>query len=170
MLTAIIDDLTRERAIQKMEDLVDLSRATYMEFAQAPWSRENFLFELPLKWQLSVYSSHESNLVGALLAYKRDTDYGPKTENFFSFIPAVMLKKDFRGKNATTPEGRKLADAMMQRYHEKCIDLGIKESRLGVLPGNISALKLYESFGYRAIGEHTGVDDKKRVVMSLYLG
>ena len=168
MLTAIIGDLTLDVAYDKIDDLVQLSRDTYAEFAEAPWSKENFLYELHLKWQLSNYAESEGSLVACLIGYQRINDYGPDSEEPFAFIPAIMIKHDFRGGKARTADGKKLSHAMMERYHNKCVDFGIRESRLGVLPDNTSAIKLYELFGYSVIGEQKGVDDRMRLVMSRF--
>lgn len=105
-----------------------------------PWSEKSFLHEITEN-DLALYLAAEVG--GILVGYAgiwAIIDEG--------HITNVAVHPDYRRKG--------IAKALMEVMLENCREEGILYQTLEVRPSNLAALRLYESFGFQAVGRRKG--------------
>lgn len=88
----------------------------------------------------------------------------PEEGRSTAWILAAVVTESYRGRGI----GRAVVRALLERMAE----MGFREVRLTVAPTNAGALHLYESIGFRRVGEEGSYfgDDEPRLVLGLEIG
>ena len=166
--------LTKEILIAKMDEFINISQHCWSEIDQVPWNEDNYLYELPKKFEISFYASDtETNqAVGVVINYLRSNDksYGEPREDGRDYVFSAKLGvlPEYRGSRALTEDGQKVSYALFRRSIDEISKIGVPEFRFGVLPDNVPALKLFEKLGYQIIGKEIGTDNIERLVLTYY--
>jgi len=97
-----------------------------------PWNKENFLMDMPYKWQFSKYITFENNIAGFIIGSLNN-----KTVSLHRF----MVDKNYRRLG--------LGLKIYQEFEENCKEKkGVEKIVLKVLAENKSAISFYNSLGY----------------------
>jgi ribosomal-protein-alanine N-acetyltransferase len=140
-------NLTREYFQEHKEDFFAIEH-NWTELGETPWSEENFLMEVPLKWKLSFAADINGRLAGYVI--------GSKFDKTTSRVNKILVDISHRKKG--------IAKRLMELYFEACLREGIRRLELKALVENKAANKLYESLGYKKIGFARGSDGQMRAV------
>ncbi|OIO62132.1 hypothetical protein COY26_00835 [Candidatus Woesearchaeota archaeon CG_4_10_14_0_2_um_filter_33_10] len=98
-----------------------------------PWNKENFLMDMPYKWQLSKYITFENNIAGFIIG-----SLSNKTVSLHRF----MVDKNYRRLG--------LGIQVYQEFEENCRKKsGVEKIVLKVLAENKSAILFYNKLGYK---------------------
>ncbi len=110
------------------------------------WKEENFLLELPLKWELSFAAENRDSVIGYIIG----SEHEPK----LSIVNKILVDHSYRGYG--------IGKRLISRYFAACLEKGIETSELKALNGNGIANSFYKKLGYQRIGETKGTDGKIR--------
>jgi ribosomal protein S18 acetylase RimI-like enzyme len=88
-----------------------------------------------------VFAKENNNLIGMMGGFRKDDD----PEDVVNVI-AVYVAKEARGKGVS----KKLMQALLEDFEK---DPSINKVKLSVNKEQIPAVKLYESFGFKVVGE-----------------
>ncbi|MBN2095310.1 MAG: GNAT family N-acetyltransferase [Candidatus Aenigmarchaeota archaeon] len=144
--------LTREYFIRHEKDFFALE-CNWTALGETPWTRENFLMEIPLKWKLSFAAEIDGRVVGYII--------GSRFDEVTSRVNKIVVGSEQR----RTGIGKKL----LELYIEACKKEGIRRLELKALTGNNAANMLYEGQGYTRMGTVPGTDGLMRVVYERFL-
>lgn len=137
-----ITSVTGEVLNNYIDQLLEIDRHTPGE----RWNLENFLFELPMKWQLSEMLVGELNQVeGFLIASFRNSVF---------HIHRLAIREEYKGKGL----GKKLILSLA----DKARTSQIETITLKVALTNESAIKFYEHLGFV-----TSMNENNNAVMKL---
>lgn len=95
------------------------------------WSRENFLFDLPEKWNLSLQVLSNQTLAGFLIASNKDNAF---------HIHRLAIGSDFQNQGL----GRQLVERLQHIARTRKVKL----ITLKVLNTNTDAIRFYERIGF----------------------
>lgn len=121
---------------QYMED--NLERMMYIERDYPKiWLPENFLMDLPLKWELSRYTELDKKPVGFIIASLRDDSVA---------LHRLMVDPDYRD--------RHIGGALYGDFEAGCREVdGVRRITLHVMSDNTGGIRFYERLGYRIFDE-----------------
>jgi len=124
-----IESLTNELAIERASDLVILDSSQGDDY----WHEENFVSQLPGKWDLSILASDEAGkLLGFAIASRPD----PRRAH----LHRIVIAKAYRGKG----HGRQLLEELKRRARK----MGLRQLSLKVANDNAYAKRLYSSMNF----------------------
>ncbi|MEQ8361393.1 MAG: GNAT family N-acetyltransferase [Cyclobacteriaceae bacterium] len=122
-----ITALTKSEMIRQIKEILLIDQAIVGE----RWSKENFLFDMPEKWGLSLQILANNLIVGFLVAsYKNNSIH----------IHRLAVGKEFQKQNI----GKQLVDEIQATAKRR----NIKLITLKVLSTNTDAIRFYERLGF----------------------
>ena len=139
--------VTRDYMIKNMDKFLAIEK-NWINIGEESWREENFLFELPLKWELSFAAEKNDLIMGYLI--------GSEYNKGLSRIHKLIVDSQHHGSGI----GKKL----INQYFAICLKKGIEKSELKALVENNLANRFYGKRGYLKIGEEKGTDGKMRFV------
>ena len=142
-----IVNLTPEYITDNFNKLLAIE-SNWTEIGEELWTLENFLFELPMKKELSFSAESDDSIIGYLIGSK----YNP----VLSRVNKIIIDSPHRGNGV----GKQL----MNKYFDACRDRDIIYSQLKAFPNNEPANKFYMNLGYEKVNVVRGRDDKLRNV------
>lgn len=128
-MTDPIRPLTRDWVAANWAQLKALSADLDWDY----WDREHFEKELPRKWDVSVWVEENGSCAGYAIA---------SVKGSWLWLHHIIVAHDARG--------RRLGTVMLIALEQRLPSLGLKGLRFKVPKRRPSALKFYESLGYRA--------------------
>ena len=129
-----MERLTKELLISRLNEIIKISKEA---IPRENWSEENYLYELPRKWELSRVVIVDDKIVGYTIISEKESSL---------HLHKIVVKKNSRGKGI----GRML----LQNLEE----IGEKSVTLKVGIENIDAKKFYASLNYIKICEGNGYE------------
>jgi ribosomal protein S18 acetylase RimI-like enzyme len=142
-----IINLTRYYLIRNMDRFLEME-PNWTDTGQPPWTKENFLLDLPLKWELSFAAEIGSSIAGYII--------GSEHTQKLSRVNKIVVDSFYQRKG--------IGEKLMNRYFEACQQKGIKKSEIKAMVGYEPANNLYTKLGYQHIGVAEGTDGKFRNV------
>lgn len=139
--------ITKEYLSENLEDFLAIEN-NWTDLGEAAWSKDNFLLELPLKWNLSFAAEKKGIIVGYIL--------GSMLEHNISRVNKIVVDYNHRKSGI----GKKL----IELYFEACIREKIKKLELKALIENEAANNFYVKHGYQKVGSVRGTDGLMRIV------
>tara|TARA_B100001123_G_C15344974_1_gene1036569 strand:- start:4788 stop:5264 length:477 start_codon:yes stop_codon:yes gene_type:complete len=134
---------------------IDLSLDRFFELeiewtntGQPAWSKEQFLRELPLKWQLSFIAVIDCTIVGYLIGSKGTSE--PQS----SRVNKIVIDRRHQRKG--------IGKLLMECYFEASMRLDLNRCELTAMCEYTPADRLYTSLGYNNIKTIRGNDGKLR--------
>ncbi len=127
-----IINLTKDYAIERADEILALEN-NWKEIGDEPWSIDNLLFELPMKWELSHVAIYEGKIIGYQIGSLREGN---------AFLNKILVDKSKRGLGI----GRKLLLA----FFERCIEKKLDRIRFRVRTDN-PAVKFYDKLKFARI-------------------
>ncbi len=130
-----------EIKIQPMQrsEVDEVLKIEEQAYGEHHWSKDSFYGELSNN--LAHYYSAFYN--GELVGYAGSWQVIDETH-----ITTLAVKSEFRRK--------KIAEALLKNILEDCYKNGIKYLTLEVRVSNTAAIKLYEKYGFKSLGERKG--------------
>ena len=139
--------VTREYMIKNMNKFLAIEK-NWVDLGEESWIEENFLFELPLKWELSFAAEKDDLIIGYLIGSKYTTE--------LSRINKLVVDSQHHRCG--------IGKQLINQYFATCLKKGIEKSELKALIENIPANNFYAKNGYRHVDSIVGADGKKRFV------
>jgi ribosomal protein S18 acetylase RimI-like enzyme len=130
----LIRTLTREDLHSHADEFVEILKSEPHEY----WSKENFLAELPGKYQFSVLALSKETLAGYIIASLKDK--GP-------YIHKFMVRDSFRS--------RSVGKMMLEYFERTAVEQNHWSVSLAVLEENTGAQRFYEKNGFSSEGSRT---------------
>jgi ribosomal protein S18 acetylase RimI-like enzyme len=112
------------------------------------WTKESFLMELQLKWELSFAAEVDGKIAGYII--------GSKFDEKTSRVNKILVDSAFREIG--------IGKMLMEKYFESCRKAGIERLELKALVENEAANRFYLGLGYKRIGLARGDDGLERIV------
>lgn len=134
-----IETLNKRSILKYMNALIDIDRNILQSygnrFSSERWEAENFLLDLPGKWELSLVALTKEKVVGFCICsfYNDDKCYAYR----------VVVAEDHKRKNI----GKKMIFSLF----EKCKAKKIKNIIVEVNIENVPALQFYNKMGFEII-------------------
>ena len=122
--------------------------SNWIDIGEEPWRKENFLFELPLKWELSFAAEKDGLIIGYLIG----SEYNKGLSRVNKIVVDLQYHRCGIGKQ------------LINQYFAVCLKKNIKKSELKALVENDPANRFYSKIGYLKIGEKKGTDGKMRII------
>jgi ribosomal protein S18 acetylase RimI-like enzyme len=144
-----IINITRDYYIRNRDRFFELEN-NWSETGQPSWNDENFLLELPLKWELSFAIEYGGSIITYIVGSQ---DSNNKS---LSKVNKIVVDSAYQRRGI----GRKL----MEKYFEASVERGMKEFELKAMVDYAPANELYISLGYQLVGTVKGTDEKFRNV------
>ena len=129
-----MERLTKELLISRLNEIIEISKEA---IPGENWSEENYLYDLPRKWELSRVVIVDDKIVGYTIISEKESSL---------HLHKIVVKKNSRGKGI----GRML----LQNLEE----IGEKSVTLKVGIENVDAKKFYASLNYLKICEGNGYE------------
>ena len=141
-----IISLTQTYASKRANDILALEH-NWIEIGDEPWSVNNLMHELPLKWELSHVALHEGNIIGYQIGCLRDVRHGLPTYLINTVNGRVMqpqlkklvVDKESRGLGV----GRKLLRPFLEKLLERDYDRVFFRVRI-----DNPAVRFYDKLGF----------------------
>jgi ribosomal-protein-alanine N-acetyltransferase len=126
-----IVNLNEEMVLENMGYLIEIDKTILDD----PWAFDNFLMDLPHKWEFSLAVLENERIIGFLICSVKESN-----------IHVHRI--------AVSPEhhGNKTGCALMNHLLADCYKSGIKGVTLKVQNFNIKAQKFYEKLGFKKDG------------------
>ena len=145
--TISISPLTSNRIDLSLDRFFELE-VEWTDTGQPAWSREQFLRELPLKWQLSFIAVIDCIIVGYLIASKGTSE--PQS----SRVNKIVIDGRHQRKG--------IGKLLMNRYFEASMSHNLTRCELTAMCEYKPADRLYTSLGYNNIRTIRGKDGNLR--------
>lgn len=142
-----IVNITRDYMVKNLDKLFAIE-LNWTDIGEEPWKKENFLLDLPLKWELSFAAENGDSIIGYLIG----SEYTPKVSRVHKIVVDYLYR------------GHGIGKQLMEQYFGACLEKDIKYSQLKVFPENKPANEFYIKLGYQKTGEEKGVDNLLRYV------
>ena len=123
-----------------LADLDDLMKIESTAYGEHHWSRDSFVAELNNK--VATYYAAK-NTDGKLIGYIGTWNIVDEAH-----ITTIAVHEDYRRK--------RVAQALIAKMLEDCYNNFIKYITLEVRVGNVSAVRLYEKYGFKSLGTRKG--------------
>ncbi len=132
--------------------------SNWTELGEEAWTEDNFLLELPLKWDLSFLckDGDGESIIGYVIGSCS------KDDPSISQVNKIIVDNSYRGMGIGTK--------LMDLYTQACLKRGIKYSQLKALTNNNKANTFYDRLGYYQIDTVKGTDDLVRHFYEKKLG
>lgn len=141
--------LSHEVASKNVERLLEIEK----DYTHS-WAKENFLLDLPEKWDLSSYAEINGEIVGFIVASKKPDSF---------YIHRFMVHQKYRGKG--------VGKILHSNFEKLCLHKNQKGSIcLRVFTDNLPAIKLYGKLGYEIISREKNPDEVYLMKKKLNLG
>ncbi|MEM3113227.1 MAG: GNAT family N-acetyltransferase [Candidatus Pacearchaeota archaeon] len=122
--------LSKEYAIKNTEEILKLEK-NWVEIGDEPWTIDNLMYELPMKWKLSHVALYNGKIVGYQIGSLKDN---------VIFLNKIITDKGYRGLGI----GKKL----LKEFMEKSLQEGIKRIHFRVRVDN-PAVMFYNKLGFK---------------------
>ena len=139
--------ITRNYMIKNLDKFFAIE-SNWTDLGEKPWKKENFLLDLPLKWELSFAAEKGNSIIGYIIGSKYDSE--------ISRVNKIMVVSRYRRCG--------IGKQLMEKYFAACLKKGMKKSELKALVENDAANRFYVRLGYQKIGKEKGTDNKIRNV------
>ena len=154
----IINTTTRKY----LEDHLNKFHTILQQKKNEYWALENFLQELPDKFQLSLHATINKILVGYIIA---------SSKNDTAYIHKFFVDKEY--------QGYKIGNRLLNRFYEISGILNFKRIELSVERDNLPAIKFYQKNGFIISGFRLDTvtenklikmikSDKKEIIVSIH--
>jgi len=119
--------LSKQFMSENLDAIVNIER-DYSE----TWLPDNFMMDVPMKWELSRYASIGEKPVGFLIASLREDSIA---------LHRFMVDPDYRD--------RHIGAIIYSDFEQACMKIqGVKKITLNVLADNTGAIEFYKRLGY----------------------
>ncbi|NOQ38622.1 GNAT family N-acetyltransferase [archaeon] len=145
-------ELITRNCMLKTLDLFLALESIWTDLGEKEWTEDNFLLDLPLKWNLSFMCKNRSDesIIGYIIASQK-----PGTQNgAISNVNKIIVDNAYRGNG--------VGKHLMELYTQACLEQGLKKSQLKALVDNKDANTFYKKLGYNIIDTVKGTDDLTR--------
>ncbi len=124
--------LSKNFAVKNAEEILSLEH-NWTEIGDKPWSIDNLLSELPMKWELSQVALHDKKIVGYIIGSVKDNA---------AFLNKIIVDKNIRGLGT----GKKLIASFLK----KCLEKNLQRVRFRVRTDNPSVV-FYDNLGFKKL-------------------
>ncbi len=146
------EQITRSCMLKTL-DLFLALESIWTDLGEKEWTGDNFLLDLPLKWNLSFMCKNRSDasinesIIGYIIASQK-----PGTQNGdMSNVNKIIVDNAYRGQG--------IGKHLIALYEQASLEQGLKKSQLKALVDNKDANTFYKRLGYDIIDTVNGTDD-----------
>ena len=125
-----IKKLTKNFAIEHMKEILSLEY-NWQEIGDIPWTVDNLVMELELKWELSHVAIYNKKIVGYQIGSLKDSK---------AFLNKIVVNKEARNLGI----GKKL----LRKFLESCLKKNLDYLRFRVRTDN-PAVAFYDKLGFK---------------------
>lgn len=127
-----ISRLNKKAMTEHFDAIQEIDKVIPLEEGLRGWGREEFLLDLPEKWQRSLVATDESScIVGFIIASRQDEAI---------HIHKIAISRGFQGKRVGT--------ALIRTLCEKASSNGVATITIKVNKNNLLAIRFYQNFGF----------------------
>jgi len=145
-------ELITRSCMLKTLDLFLALESIWTDLGEKKWTENNFLLDLPLKWNLSFMCENRSDksMIGYVIASQK-----PGAQNgALSNVNKIIVDNAYRGQG--------IGKHLIALYTQASLEQGLKKSQLKALVDNKDANTFYKKLGYDIIDTVNGTDDLTR--------
>ena len=145
------EQITRGSMLKTLDIFLALE-SIWTDLGEKEWTGDNFLLDLPLKWNLSFMCKNRSDdsIIGYVIASQK-----PGTQNRdMSNVNKIIVDNAYRGQG--------IGKHLIALYEQASLEQGLKKSQLKALVDNKDANAFYKRLGYNIIDTVNGTDDLTR--------
>jgi ribosomal protein S18 acetylase RimI-like enzyme len=129
-IPAIIVNITRDYMVENLSKLLQME-SNWTEIDEKSWNENNFLLDLPYKWELSFAAEDGGEILGYLI--------GSKSENT-TRVNKIAVRREYRKNHVGT--------SLMRKFEVACLERGLYDVEFKALVDNTPAHNFYTSLGY----------------------
>ncbi len=123
--------------VEHFDTILEIDKVIPSEENLLGWEREEFMLDLPEKWQHSLIATDENScIVGFLIASRHDEAI---------HIHRMAISSEFQGKRVGT--------TLIRHLCEKASSNGVATITVKVNKDNLLAIRFYQNFGFCRNGE-----------------
>ena len=134
-----IKTLNKQLTTKMLNTLIDIDQKILQRFgnlfSSESWDENNFLLDLPGKWELSFIALFDDRPIGFCICSLLDDDK--------CYIYRIAVSEEYKGRN--------IGKQMLFTLFKKCIERGVKKVVLEVNKENTLALGFYNKLKFRII-------------------
>jgi perosamine synthetase len=131
----------KKENLRKLMPKLDSLEKNWVELGEKPWTNENYIMELPMKWGLSFCIVNKKNILGYIIG---------SIKNSSGRLNKILVKKEFRRKG--------IATLLWKEFLRRCREKGVEKIEFKALTKNQPAIDFYKKKGCIIYGISEGED------------
>jgi ribosomal protein S18 acetylase RimI-like enzyme len=106
--------------------------SNWTDIGELPWNENNFLLDLPFKWELSFAVEDEDEILGYLI--------GSKIEKNTARVNKIVVGREYRKNH--------IGSSLMKTFEAACLEIGLYNLDFKAIVDNDAANNFYLRLGY----------------------
>jgi ribosomal protein S18 acetylase RimI-like enzyme len=123
--------ITQDYMSDNLSKLLEIE-SNWTDIGEQPWNENNFLLDLPYKWELSFAAEDRGEILGYVI--------GSKIAENTARVNKIVVGREYRKNHIGT--------SLIRRFETACLERGLYDVDLKAIVGNDAANNFYLRLGY----------------------